>query len=379
VNRKNRIFIILFLALLTLSVFACYREWAIELKTGGTIIEFDQREWKILTNDFGFSDKCDGLDAEIAFYNKGLEVIEEILVTFSSGETSNFNWPEIAGETCITESGGLEIRSENYSSDQIEFFLYEYPDEIKHITDIAPSIAAALGISNHPFPGEALVNNVYDRVILIIWDAFGWDQYENAKIDGRIPNLVSMSSVIPAVTIFPSRTSTATAALITGLYPKENGVDRRGIRRTESPTIFDVLMDHDLASEVIEGESLPFNYPSTEFVLSGDRDQNNSTDDNVFINAMDRLEMKLPDFLFIHFHGVDDLGHQFGPDHQLVKEKISELDNYLLKIVDALPTKTLVILTADHGMHDVNENGRYGNHGNLIPKDMLMPIFLLKK
>jgi aromatic ring-opening dioxygenase LigB subunit len=62
-----------------------------------------------------------------------------------------------------------------------------------------------------------------------------------------------------------------------------------------------------------------------------------------------------------------------------VKEKISEFDNNLLKIVDALPTKTLVILTADHGMHDVNENGRYGNHGNLISKDMLIPIFLLKK
>ncbi len=45
----------------------------------------------------------------------------------------------------------------------------------------------------------------------------------------------------------------------------------------------------------------------------------------------------------------------------------------------ALPADTLVIIFADHGMHQVEEEGRLGNHGNLIERDMLIPIWTVNK
>jgi predicted AlkP superfamily pyrophosphatase or phosphodiesterase len=45
------------------------------------------------------------------------------------------------------------------------------------------------------------------------------------------------------------------------------------------------------------------------------------------------------------------------------------------KILDALPANTLVLIFADHGMHTVDEGERLGNHGNLIARDMFIPIW----
>jgi hypothetical protein len=44
-----------------------------------------------------------------------------------------------------------------------------------------------------------------------------------------------------------------------------------------------------------------------------------------------------------------------------------------------MPKDTLIILTADHGMHLVNEKEMLENHGNLIEEDMFIPIYLLEK
>jgi arylsulfatase A-like enzyme len=54
------------------------------------------------------------------------------------------------------------------------------------------------------------------------------------------------------------------------------------------------------------------------------------------------------------------------------------VDAALGQILDALPERTLVLMVADHGMHLVSEESRLGNHGHLIARDMLIPIFVLQ-
>jgi len=369
----------LILLCLTLSLVSCKPEWSFIIQSEKDKVIFTEPLWELLFSHHQFSEKCSGLDAEIVLYSSGYEVIEEIQFLTDTGERIIKPWKEIAGEICISESGKLNLKDKEFPTKIIDIDIYESPDEISHITDIAPSIISAFNIEDTSFQGESLVMDQFSRVVLIIWDAFGWNQYQKAKTMGQIPNLDRLSAAIPAVTIYPPRTSTATAALITGLYPDQNGVDRRGIRGTSSETIFDVLSNHGYESLVIEGESLPFTYQAAEVILSGDRNQDKSTDDNVFENVNHYLGEDLVDFLMIHFHGIDDLGHQYGPDHYLVEEKISELDRYLIEIYQALPMDTLIILTADHGMHSVKEEDNQGNHGNLIEEDMLIPIFIIEK
>ncbi len=47
--------------------------------------------------------------------------------------------------------------------------------------------------------------------------------------------------------------------------------------------------------------------------LSGDRDGNGSTDDNVLANALASWSRKCPTCCYVHFHGIDDAGHTYGP------------------------------------------------------------------
>jgi predicted AlkP superfamily pyrophosphatase or phosphodiesterase len=49
------------------------------------------------------------------------------------------------------------------------------------------------------------------------------------------------------------------------------------------------------------------------------------------------------------------------------------------QLLDALPAGTLVVIFADHGMHQVEEEGRLGNHGNLIERDMFIPIIVTEE
>jgi predicted AlkP superfamily pyrophosphatase or phosphodiesterase len=48
-------------------------------------------------------------------------------------------------------------------------------------------------------------------------------------------------------------------------------------------------------------------------------------------------------------------------------------------LLAALPAEPLIIIFADHGMHQVEEEGRFGNHGHLIERDMFIPIFVTTK
>jgi predicted AlkP superfamily pyrophosphatase or phosphodiesterase len=87
----------------------------------------------------------------------------------------------------------------------------------------------------------------------------------------------------------------------------------------------------------------------------------------------------MPDLFFVHFHGIDDAGHSYGPGAPEEEAAIREVDAAVGRLLDAMPSGTLVIAFADHGMHRVGEAERSGNHGNLIERDMFIPIFVTAK
>jgi predicted AlkP superfamily pyrophosphatase or phosphodiesterase len=169
----------------------------------------------------------------------------------------------------------------------------------------------------------------------------------------------------------------ASASLLTGAPPAVNGVDQRGIRKTETETLFDVAAAAGLEVVAVEGNALAFNLRSAEMTLSGDRDGNGSTDDNVLANALAVLEGGMPDLFYVHFHGIDDAGHTYGPGAPEEQAAIHGVDAAVGQLMQALPPNTLAIIFADHGMHQVEEEGRLGNHEFLIERDMFIPITLV--
>jgi predicted AlkP superfamily pyrophosphatase or phosphodiesterase len=204
-------------------------------------------------------------------------------------------------------------------------------------------------------------------------------RYLEARNAGLIPNMAALPEPLVGLTAYPPSTRVGTAALLTGAPPEVNGVDGRKTRKTELETLFDVASAAGLRVVAVEGEALAFNLRGAKVQLSGDRDGNGSTDDNVLANALAVLEAGMPDLFFVHFHGIDDAGHTYGPGAPEEESTIREVDAAVGQLLDTLPADTLIIIFADHGMHRVEEEGRQGNHGDLIARDMFIPIFMTIK
>ncbi|THH13564.1 hypothetical protein EW146_g6676, partial [Bondarzewia mesenterica] len=68
------------------------------------------------------------------------------------------------------------------------------------------------------------------------------------------------------------------------------------------------------------------------------------------------------DFLIGHFLGVDHVGHRVGPDHPTMKAKQEQMNDVLMRVVDALDPDTLLVVLGDHGM---DRKGDHGGDGDL--------------
>lgn len=311
----------------------------------------------------------------------GHEAVERLVAVEPDGARREFEWPAAADDAWWLADGRLAIGGEVFPVSRLEVEAPALLGQVQaRLTDVAPTAAAALGL---PAParaaGRALDAPSAQHVLLLFLDGLGYVRYTEALRDGLLPNLAAVGRPLVGLTTYPPVTSVSTASLLTGAPPQVHGADRRGIRQTEIETLFDVVVAAGRGVVAVEGESLAFNLRHAEVQLSGDRDGNGSTDDNVLSNALAVLQSGAPDLFYVHFHGIDDAGHTYGPGAPEEEAKIGEVDAAVGQLIEAAPSDTLIIIFADHGMHRVDEPGRSGNHGHLIERDMFVPIFVLIK
>jgi hypothetical protein len=359
---------------------ACSEKWTttIESNYKGTfdINEEIIEEYQIYKDS---DSTCAGIPLEIALYQNGIEVIDMIDITDLDGDLFSLDEEDIIKGICVSPDGSFQFNDQSIVPASVYVRENNLVNDAKRIQDVTATAAAALGLEMEGLGGTSLVTNTYKHVVLLFLDGFSYRTYKQASSEGLIPNIETDAAIFQAITIYPPRTTTSSAALLTGVTPNENGVYKSGIRSTEARTLFDAALEKGIQSVAIEGESLAFNLRNTTAVLSGDRDQNGGTDDNTFANALETLETGVPDLVWIHFHGIDDLGHAYGPVTGEVLNKVVEVDAYVGQIYEILPENTLIIIFSDHGMHYEKEEEEYGNHGNLIYDDMVIPIFIQTK
>ncbi len=369
----------LILTLLILLAFSgCQRGWSFSvsgLPTGSETVSY--QTWQ----EYALFAEENSIPVEQIVYGLGARVLDSAMLVDQDGLGKEYPWDQLADHFVLEKNGAIDTDHQALKPASILLFPSEWEKRVEgHIYDIAPTAAAALGI---PAPalstGEDLGGEPADAVLLLFLDGFGYIRYQEALEEGLIPALSQLDPPRVGLTTYPPVTTVSSASLLTGTEPSRHGVDTRGIRTTDNETLFDVAQEAGLRVVAVEGEALAFNLRSAELELSGDRDGNGGTDDNVLANTLAVLEGGMPDLLFVHFHGIDDQGHEVGPGAPAEREKISEVDAAVGKILEVLPTGTEVIIFADHGMHLVDEDGRSGNHGHLIPRDMLIPIWVFKK
>jgi hypothetical protein len=322
-----------------------------------------------------------GVPLDRVLWMAGYRVIERVAVIEPEGARHKFAWAGAADDAWWKENGQVAIGGEALPVARVEAEPLGLLEQVQgRIIDIAPTVAAALGL---PAPkqasGTVLEAPTASQAMLLFLDGFGYVRVTEAREAGLIPNIAGLPKPLLGLTEYPPCTRVGTAAMLTGAPPQVNGVDGRSLRSTEVETLFDVAAANGLEVVAVEGEALAFNLRGAEAQLSGDRDGNGSTDDNVLANAMAVLEAGMPDLFLVHFHGIDDAGHTYGPGTPEEEAVIREVDAAVGELLQALPSGTLVVIFADHGMHTVEEEGRLGNHGNLVERDMFIPIWVIEK
>jgi hypothetical protein len=373
--RKLTLFILLLFSLVFLA--GCQPSWQVSLTVNGKEIG------QIIKSDVQFyidksEEEIESVPLGQFFYDNGFGLIDLVDVQCEDANLAYYRWDDIAESADLNVDKKLTIDGESCPVESIEVTPSPTAEHIElSIMDIAPTIAYALGLPELPdVIGTPILETSAENAVLIILDGTQYAKLQYEIATGGLPFLASVGNFKNGLTVYPPITTTATASLLTGAPPKDTKVYGYGYRGTDLTTLFDLAIENGLSAHAVEGASLPFNLRNAEVTLSGDRDKNGYSDDNVFTNALNQIGTDLPNLLYIHFHEIDDMGHTYGPESTEYIDAMIRVDGYLEGIVNALPEGTLIMITADHGMHETVDGG---NHGTLTEKDMIIPIIYIEK
>ena len=160
------------------------------------------------------------------------------------------------------------------------------------------------------------------RALLIYIDGLGWDRFQQAMDDGVL-SVLSTLSPAQAAAMYPTITPVNYAAMVTGQPPAVNGVIARGIHDLSCPSIFTYCGEQGLTSYAAEGDIRIIAFPETELELNPDLNGNGTGDDEILDCALAALDDH--DFVFVHFHFLDDTEHEFGPNSRQAREALVDV------------------------------------------------------
>ena len=239
--------------------------------------------------------------------------------------------------------------------------------------------------------GYAGGKNKAKHVILIGLD--GWGAYSLPKAD--MPNVKKLMEngayTLKKRSTLPSSSAINWASMFMGAGPELHGYTEWGSKTPELPsrelnqhgifpTVFQVLRDAQPKAEIgciyewdgikylVDTLSLSYHAHSAECQKYPERLSN---------MAAAYIKEKQPSLFAICFDGPDHTGHTEGHDTPAYYTKLTELDSYVGKIVQAvkeagMEKETIFIVTSDHG-------GINKGHGGKTMNEMETPFIISGK
>ena len=193
-----------------------------------------------------------------------------------------------------------------------------------------------------------------------------------------------------AFTIVPSLTLPAHTSMLTGVGPQAHQIlwndyqTNKGLVKV--PTIFSLAKARGLTTAMFVGKEkfkhleLP---GSIDALVWPQPEDDAKSVARSFAAAVGKLK---PNLCFIHFRDPDTMGHKYGADAPEKIKALKDCDDALKIIMDAiqaagLTDRSVVILTADHGSHNVKnkEGNTVGTHGSAETEDVLIPWIIWGK
>ena len=210
-----------------------------------------------------------------------------------------------------------------------------------------------------------------DQVVMLVLDGLGWHQMQDHK--AHLRGLPAMASTCIR-TVAPTTTATALTSITTGLAPGEHGVI--GYRmNTETDDVLNVLRwctSKGDARESIPPESVQHDAPFgsqrppvvvraefrdsgfTRAHLNGCRMVPYRMPSTLVAEILHQLEAGEP-FVYAYYDGIDKVAHEYGLTSFYDAELIF-VDRMVEYLVEALPPRSALVITSDHGQVDVGPN-----------------------
>ena len=226
-----------------------------------------------------------------------------------------------------------------------------------------------------------LAQGKIDHVILIGSDGFGAYAFEKAHVPNLRKLMKQGSWSLKARTVLPSSSAPNWASMVMGAGPELHGYTKWGSQSPDLPareldeygmfpSIYTLIRKEKPKSEIgviYEWDGIGYLFPKKAV----NKDQNCDGDIALTKAAASYIKEKKPDFLFIHLHDVDSVGHNAGHGTPEYYEAIERTDAHIGSIVKSIEEagimdKTVIIFTADHG-------GINKGHGLITMQEMQIP------
>lgn len=239
----------------------------------------------------------------------------------------------------------------------------------QHVKDIVEEIAGvwiyAPEIGNNVMTYEILRRLQQAPLLVEYWDGLGWRIFEECFLGNKLNGRIDHASL--AYSLFPPVTETNYQAMISG-----------GLSNLEGKMhLFDCLDSLDIPYHVLEGEKLIFPIQGKVQLHTGKTPE--EKDEKVYQSARSLINQTSPALLFLHYHGLDDLAHTFGPYGSRSIDHVRKLWQWHLELRRRWTGNLLII--SDHGSHVISADDNYrknrddqGTHGKFIFEDMAIPV-----
>ena len=263
------------------------------------------------------------------------------------------------------------------------------------IADIPGALLESLGIDGGKGSPESFrhISEPADHTVFILIDGLGHSTLQYALNNLRLRNLKAFrheSVYVPATSVFPSTTSTATVTLHTGMDPEEHGIigyiqylkevgsvcnmislSPLGLRNrslVENSKIFSHISRHGTIHEKISGEGMdsflymPYNIRNsglTRITGRGSVLRPYHSLSHMFTDLKnDILSTGGRSFHFCYISSVDTISHKIGPYTQETAEDIDSIFYFIRHVLgeNVAGSGTTVAISADHGHTVVNQD-----------------------
>ncbi len=258
------------------------------------------------------------------------------------------------------------------------------------IVNLMASIVSGLGGDHHaPGTSEALYVTHPDlppvmleemqHVVMLVIDGLGYD-YLRRRLPG---GALAPSLKAPMTSVFPSTTTTAISTYLTADAPQQHGLTGwyvwlREIGIVASPLPFrtragsrmlgtcglkaETLFDRRPVFDRIERDCFMvqpaslWDSPYTRAHTGTAMVKPFRTLKQMFGRIRRITASRKPSFTYAYWPELDTLGHRRGMESDAALVHLEEIDGYVVELLDNLRRDVCLLVTADHGFVDTDEN-----------------------